>query len=399
MLALLKIPNVRLLFLAQALGMAVPPFNTLLGGIVGSALAPDPRFATLPVALMTVGLAASVVPVAVLMRQKGRRFGFLFANAVAIAGALLAAIAIQGEDFWLFCLATLLLGVNLAAVAQYRFAATENVTQDDVPRAVSLVLLGTLVAAFLGPLLVQSAEATQGISRDAAAYLMLAALLAVSLLLLLRYRDVFAAEKRAAGEARPLREIASQRRFIVAVAASAIGYGVMVFLMTATPVSMHVMDGHALDHTAAVIQAHIAAMYLPSLASGWLIRRFGEARLLLAGIVILFACVAAAMLGREVVHYAVALILLGIGWNFLFVGGTTLLTQAWRPAERFRVQAANDFLVFTVMAAASLASGAAVYSAGWNTLLLVVLPPLAVLFVIVVASLRRLAAPASVSAQ
>lgn len=136
MFALLKIPNVRLLIIAQALGMSVPPFNTLLGGIVGSQLAPDPRLATLPVALMVVGLAISTVPVALMMRRNGRRFGFLFANGVAVFGALLAAIAIQREGFWLFCTATLLLGANAAAVQQYRFAAAENVTQENVPRAV-----------------------------------------------------------------------------------------------------------------------------------------------------------------------------------------------------------------------------------------------------------------------
>lgn len=228
---------------------------------------------------------------------------------------------------------------------------------------------------------------------------MLAALLAVSLLLLVRYRDVPNEPSKSTDlEARSLFEIARQQRFVVAVFAAAAGYGVMVFLMTATPVSMHVIDGHALGHTAAVIQVHIAAMYLPSLASGWLIHRFGEARMLLAGIFFMFACVAVAMLGHEVLHYAVALVLLGVGWNFLFVGGTTLLTKTYRPAERFRVQAANDFLVFTITALASLASGAAVHVTGWNTLLLIVLPPLFVLLVIIIASLRRLSAATAVSA-
>lgn len=395
MFSLLKIPNVRLLFTAQALGMAASSFNTLLGGIIGSRLAPDPRFATLPVALLIVGLAASTVPVALLMRRKGRRFGFMFAAAIAIGGALLAAVAIQRENFWLFCAATPLLGVNLAAVQQYRFAVTENVDSNNIGRAVSLVLLGTLIAAFLGPFIAQSAQAALGLSRDATAYLMLACLLAVSMLLLAKYRDVVAEAAQVSGEARPMREVLTQHRLMVAVLAAAIGYGVMTFLMTATPISMHVVDGHALHHTAAVIQMHIVAMYLPSLASGWLIRRFGEARLLLAGIVMLFGCVIAATAGRELLHYSVALILLGVGWNFLFVGGTTLLAHTYRAAERFRVQAANDFIVFTVTALASLASGAAVHAAGWNTLLLIVLPPLAVLFVVVVAGIRKLAvAPA-----
>lgn len=391
MLVLLKIPNVRLLFIAQALGMALPPFHTLLGGIIGSRLAPDPRFATLPVALVIVGVALSTVPVALLMRRRGRRFGFLFAAGIALAGALLATLAIQHENFWLFSAAAPLFGVNLAAVQQYRFAVTESVSGSDMPRAVSLVLLGTLAAAFLGPLLAQSAEATQGLSRDAVAYLMLAVLLALSMLLLAKYRDMPPDHEEATGAMRPMAEIVTQHRFIVAALAAAVGYGVMTFLMTATPIAMHVVDGHSLDHTAAVIQAHIVAMYLPSLASGWLIRRFGEARLLLAGIVVLFASLAVAGTGHAVGHYSAALILLGIGWNFLFVGGTTLLTHAWRGAERFRVQAANDFMVFTVTALASLASGAAVHAAGWNELLVIAVLPLGALLLVVAAGYRRLA--------
>ncbi len=392
MFALLRIPNVRLLFIAQALGMASTPLNTLLGGIIGTRLAPDPLFATLPVALVIVGTAAAIMPVAMLMRSRGRRFGFMFTTAVAIAGTLLAAVAIELQNFWLFCLATPLLGVNVASVQQYRFAVAENVASADVPRAVSLVLLATLAAAFLGPFLAQRAQAVHDISRDGVAYLMLAGVLAIALLLLSRYRDVQQAESVAQGEARPMRTVLSQHRFIVAALAAAIGYGVMTLLMTATPISMHVVDGHPLHHTATVIQMHIVAMYLPSLASGWLIRRFGEARLLLAGIAILCGCVIAASMGHELMHYSAALILLGVGWNFLFVGGTTLLTHTYRASERFRVQAANDFLVFTVTALSSLASGAAVHAAGWNLLLLGVLPPLAVLFVVVVTGRRRLAA-------
>lgn len=392
MFSLLKIPNVRLLFMAQALGMAASPLNTLLGGIIGSRLAPDPRFATLPVALLIVGLAISTVPVALLMRSKGRRYGFMTAASLALAGALLAAFAIQQENFWLYCAATPLLGANVAAVAQYRFAVAESVESTKVPQAVSLVLLGTLLAAFLGPFLAQTAEAAQGIGREAMAYLLLASVIMISILLLSKYRDV-PAPVAAANDlpARPLAEIITQHRFIVAAMAAAVGYGVMTFLMTATPVSMHVVDGHPIEHTATVIQLHIAAMYVPSLFSGWLIRRFGEARLLLAGIVILGGCVIVASQGHALMHYTAALILLGIGWNFLFVGGTTLLTHTYRASERFRMQAVNDLMVFGTTAIASLASGAAVHLLGWDTLLLVALAPLLVLLLLVGTGTRKLA--------
>lgn len=388
MLRLLRIPNVRLLFIAQALGMATAPFNTLLGGIVGSRLAPTPGLVTLPVALMIVGLAAGTVPVALLMRKSGRRAGFMTAAGVSVAGAGLAAMAIQQGSFWLFCCATLLLGVNAAAIQQYRFAVTENVTPGQVPSAVSLVLLGTLVAAFLGPFLAQSAETAQGMQRDAVAYLMLGATLFLSLLLLSKYRDVTIDETHHDGPARPLGEILRGRLFIIAVVSAAIGYGVMTFLMTATPVSMHVIDGHSLEAAAGVIQAHIVAMYLPSLFSGWLIHRFGEKRLLLVGALILLACVGVATQGHAVLHYGVALVLLGIGWNFLFVGGTTLLTQSYRASERFRVQAVNDFTVFSITASASLASGAAVHLLGWGKLLMVAAVPVVILLLVLALGLR-----------
>lgn len=392
MFSLLRIPNVRLLFMAQALGMAASPLNTLLGGIIGSRLAPSPGLATLPVALAIVGLAVSTVPVALLMRSKGRRHGFMTTASLALAGALLAAFAIQQENFWLFCAATPLLGANLAAVAQYRFAVAESVATTKVPQAVSLVLLGTLLAAFLGPFLAQTAEPALGIGREAMAYLLLAGVIMISILLLSKYRDVPAPATAASDlPARPLAEIVTQHRFIVAAMAAAVGYGVMTFLMTATPVSMHVVDGHPIEHTATVIQLHIAAMYVPSLFSGWLIRRFGEARLLLAGIVILGGCVIVASQGHALMHYTSALILLGIGWNFLFVGGTTLLTQTYRASERFRIQAINDLLVFGTTAIASLASGAAVHLLGWDTLLLIALPPLAVLLLLVGTGIRKLA--------
>lgn len=394
MFALLKIPNVRLLFVAQALGMAASSFNALLGGIIGSGIAPDPALATLPVALSIVGLALGTIPVALMMRRHGRRFGFMFSAGAATAGALLAAIAVQRGDFWLFCAATPLLGFNLAAVQQYRFAVTENVAHADVPQAVSLVLLGTLAAAFLGPFLAESAAPALGLSRYATAYLMLAAVLMIAMLLLAKYRDVAVEQADANAPARPLPGILRQPRFMVAALAAAIGYGVMTFLMTATPIAMHVVDGHALHHTSRVIQLHIAAMYLPSLVSGWLIHRFGEARLLVAGTLILAGCSAIASMGHGVMHYALALILLGVGWNFLFVGGTTLLSQTWRAGERFRAQAANDFLVFSVTACASLASGAAVHALGWERLLLIVLPPLGVMLLVALAVVKRPAAQA-----
>lgn len=299
--------------------------------------------------------------------------------AIATGAAVLAAIAVSREWFALYCLATLLMGANLAFVQQYRFAAAESVPVPLVGKAVSFVLLGTLLAAFLGPELANRASPALGLGQYPVAYLMLAAVLVLAMLVLARYEN--AAPPKAGDDApsRPLRTILRQPGYRVAVLTAATGYGVMTFLMTATPISMHIKDGHSLGHTAFVIQSHIAAMYLPSLFSGWLIQRFGERRLLIAGIVVFAATLVVASLERSVVQYWFALVLLGVGWNFLFVGATTLLTRQYEPGERFRAQAANDFLVFSVTAAASLLSGTVIHGWGWQAMVWVAGVPLLLL--------------------
>lgn len=375
--------NLYVLAIAQALCMAVSPFNTLVGGIVGFRLAPTPALATLPVALMIVGLAASTIPAALIMRRSGRRAGFMLGAAVASAAALLAAIAVSREWFAVFCLATFLMGSNLAFVQQYRFAAAESVAPSHIGKAVSFVLLGTLLAAFLGPELANRATPALGLGHYPVAYLMLAAVLGIAMLVLWRYQDAPRSAEPAIGARPPLREIWRQPGYLLAVAAAATGYGVMTFLMTATPISMHVKDGHSLGHTAFVIQSHIAAMYLPSLFSGWLIARFGERRLLLAGVGFFLACLLVASHGRGLAQYWFALVFLGIGWNFLFVSGTTLLARLTRGPERFRAQAANDFTVFSITALASLFSGAAVHAWGWDVMLWLALAPLLILVLLV----------------
>lgn len=388
--------NLLVLAAAQALFMGASPLNTLIGGIVGSRIAPTPALSTLPVALMIVGLALSTVPAARYMERVGRRRGFMTGAAIAVGAALMAAMAITRENFWMFCAATLVLGSNLAFVQQYRFAAAESVKPAQVPKAVSIVLLGTLVAAWLGPQLGKMAEPAMGIGREAMAYILLAVVLAIGMLLLAKLKDVKPVEHSTAPghEARSLREVFGQRGFLIAVLAASCGYGVMSFLMTATPISMHVKDGFSLDNTALVIQSHIAAMYLPSLFSGVLIRKLGEPLLMLTGIAALGICIAIGFLGHEFHHYWFTLVLLGIGWNFLFVSATTLLTKQYRASERYRAQAANDFTVFSITAAASLLSGTAIEYLGWEGLLTVSIVPLVLLTVMLLVNWSKLREPA-----
>lgn len=372
--------NLAILLLGQCVATGGTVLVVTIGGIVGVALSPDPALGTLPMSLMVVGTAASAVPAAMLMQRIGRRPGYAAASLLAAGAALLAAWAVTTASFVLFCFATLLIGVNVAFSQQYRFAAAESVPVHQAGQAVSLVLVGAVGGALLGPAVVTRAAGLHAEVPFAGPFLVMAGLYVAAALLLALLREPRVALDAGPREpARPLRELAVQRLFMVAVLAGVVGQGVMTFIMTATPISMHVMDGFSLTETAAVIRTHVLAMYLPSLASALLIGWLGAVRLMWLGLAAFAATVSIALQGHEYLHYWVSLLLLGVGWNFLFVGGTTLLVQSYRPAERFTAQAANDFSVFGVAALGSLLAGSVVHAAGWEGVLWGSLPALLVM--------------------
>ncbi|HSG90184.1 MAG TPA: MFS transporter [Pseudomonadales bacterium] len=375
--------NLAILITAQMCFTSGSILLVTIGGIVGSRIAPSPALATLPVSLMVVGTALATVPAALLMQRFGRRAGFCGAALIGIAGSLAGARAMGGDVFWLFCAAALTIGFTLAFAQQFRFAAAESVVPERAGQAVSFILLGSIGGALLGPELVARSAAWDAAHPFRAALVALAGLQALAGLLLLGLRPVRAVEAAAdATPPRPLGEIVRTPLFAVAVLGGLVGQGVMTFLMTATPVSMHVVDGHGMVETAEVIRAHVVAMYLPSLVSAALIARFGPHRLMAVGAAAMVATVALGLSGQAVIHYWFALVLLGVGWNFLFVGGTTLLVGTYRPSERFRAQAVNDFSVFGTSALASLLAGTVMLQLGWTTLLLLALPPLVLILVV-----------------
>ncbi len=370
-----------LLFLAQLVGVSTSVTAVQIGGIVGNTLAARPELATLPLSFAIVGTALSTIPAALLMQRFGRRIGFSIGALVGAGGLLLAAAALRAESFVGFCTALSLLGFNLACVQQYRFAAAESVPKDRVSRAISLVLLGSIGGAFAGPRLVSSlVSPTDGY---VPVFLVLAAaLVAVSLMLFALLGDATGSEEfEEPKERTPLRQLARQPGYLLAVAAGALSYGVMTFVMTATPLSMHVHDGHSLDHTGWVITAHVLAMYLPSLVSGALIDRFGPRKMMMIGLVLLASTILVGLSGRDLHHYTAALIALGVGWNLLYIGATTALVGTYQPQDRFRAQAVNEFSVFTSSALASLLSGALLHIYGWGLVLLIPLPFLLLLTV------------------
>jgi len=346
--------------------MTAAPVMVFLGGIIGTGLAPDPQWATLPIVLMVIGTASFVMPAALFMKSFGRKAGFISSALMASFAGLLAVYSLVEHNFFLFCLAALLVGGHMAFVVQYRFAAAENVNANQVGKAVSMVMLSGVFAAWLGPEVANTFKEASSFGLYTGSFFGLSTLMAITAFVFMFYHeDVFSNES-FDQPARPILTIIKQPLFIVASLSSAMGFGIMSFIMTATPISMHIVDGLSLDKTAVVIQSHIIAMYLPSLIVGQLMEGFGIRNTMLLGVAAMLICIVMALAGNALPNYWMALIALGIGWNFLFIGGTTLLTHTYHPHERFNVQAINDFFVFGFQAIASLASGVLMHAFGWN---------------------------------
>ena len=374
--------NLLVLCICQLISATGTIVMVTLGGIIGAQLTSNPAWATLPASIWVVATAATTIPAALIMRRVGRPLGFCL-GALSASGALLIAVwALRSESFAGFLAATAIFGINMAFAQQYRFAAIESTASRFAGRAVSLVLIGSVGGALLGPTILQLTNATDGVYERTMLALAGLYLVCAVCALLLRRTDQ-GEDSTDQSEHRPLRTIAKQPLFIVAVLGGAAGYGVMVFVMTATPLSMHVVDGFSLEQTASVIRAHVLGMYLPSFFSGYLIDRLGVTRMLGIGAMLLLTALLIGTTGHELNHYWVSLIFLGVGWNFMFVGGTTLLTYTYTKSERFNAQAVNEFIVFGTTAVGSLLAGTIMYAFGWFTTVAAPIP----LLVIVLAAI------------
>lgn len=375
----MSVRNLVLLFICQLISATGSIVIVTLGGILGSGLASQKALATLPVSMMVVSVAATTIPASMLMRRIGRRNGFALASVSAALAVLLAAFALYRESFLLFTISGAAFGINMAFTQQYRYAAAESVEPRYAARAISLVLLGAIGGAFAGPELVTRGGTWLAGVPYAGTLVGLSIMYLVQAFLFMLLQPLRGEEpgiKRSTG--RPLREIVAQPVFIVAVLGGTAAYGVMTLIMTATPLSMHINDGYSMADTAGVIRSHVIAMYLPSLVSGFLIEKLGTVRLMAAGGIGLFAACIVGLQGQSLMHYWFALVLLGAGWNFLYVGGTTMLTLTYAISERFRAQAVNEFSVFGTSATASLLAGTVIHLYGWYTLVLVPMPLLVV---------------------
>ena len=356
--------NVALLCASQALLFTNNTILISINGLAGFALAEDKSLATLPVTAYVVGAALTTIPVSQLMRRIGRVNGFSIGTLIGILGALICGFAVYSHSFWTLCAGTLVMGIYNASGQYYRFAAADVASIDFKSKAISLVMAGGLVGGILGP---QTSKMTKDIlpAEFLGSYLALIGFCIVALTLqrMMSIPRLTAAEQKDQG--RPLSEIARQPAFIVAVLSGMIGYGVMNLLMTATPLAMQ-SCAHPFSDAAFVIQWHVIAMFAPSFVTGSLIKRFGVRTIMFTGVLLSLCCVAIALSGVDVMHFWIALVLVGVGWNFMYLGGTTLLTETHTPAEKAKVQGANDMAIFITMAISSASSGWLFTARGWE---------------------------------
>lgn len=374
--------TVLMLALCQALGMTGMSIVSTTASIVGSMLAPERALSTLPIAVQMTGMMTATIPAALLMARIGRRPGFWIGAALGATGAAIAVTALFHAAFAWFCVGTFLLGAYNGVGQQYRFAAAEIADEGFRSKAISLVLAGGVVSAIFGPQTAKWSSELFAPVLFAGCYVVIIGLCCAAAVLLCFIDLPKPAPPALRSGGRPFLEIAAQPTFIAAAIAGMVGYGVMSLVMTATPIAM--LDcGHVFGDAAFVLQWHALGMFAPSFVTGHLIARFGVVRILLTGAALLLLCCAINLAGLAVANFWAANVALGVGWNFLFIGATTLLTRTYTAEEKGKVQALNDFLIFGTVAVSSFASGALLSGVGWSMVQIAIMPLVAIAAVVV----------------
>lgn len=372
--------NIARLSAAQALAGANTTVIYATAAIIGNTLAPTPALATMPISVFVVGMAASTLPAGAIAQRHGRRATFLVGTACGIVVGLLSALAIWLGSFWLYSFAMLFGGAYAAVVLSFRFAAAECVDTQDRARALSTVMAAGVAAGVIGPQLVTYTMNLWQPHLFVATYIAQAAVALLSACILAGVSLPIPKRDRQAFTGRPLGQIARQPAFIVAVICGIVSYTLMNFLMTSAPLAMH-LCGLPQEASNLGLQWHVIGMYAPSFFTGRLINRFGAPRIVLAGLLLLACAAVAGLAGQTVGHFWTSLTLLGLGWNFGFIGASAMVLETHRPEEKNKVQALNDFLVFGTMVVGSLSSGSILALEGWHVVCLIVFPPIAVALV------------------
>jgi MFS family permease len=377
--------NLWIITASQIFSFTPAPVNVFLSGIIGSSLSPVKSLQTVPTSLMIIGVAVFSFFAAKIMSRIGRKAGFLSAAFFSTLSVLLAAYAVWDENFYLFCLTCFFIGNGMAFTHQYRFAAAESVKRSFIPKALSIIMLATIFSALLGPNIANFSKDLINGHLFVGSYLSLAILTFIPVIFLGFYSPKAEPLRIKEYKGRSYFELISQPRFLQAVTSAAFAYAVMSFLMTATPINMHITENYSLNKTSIVIQLHIASMFLPSLITGNLLRKFGHSKIIYAGVFFYVLTILLSFLEPSFFNYLFSLVFLGTGWNFLYLSGTGLLVLSYKEEEKFKAQGFNDILVFSIQALASLSAGYMLSMTSWKTMNLIAIP---FLLLIVVSSIR-----------
>ena len=368
--------NLSLLILSQVFGFTAANVTVFLSGIIGSQISPIKSLSTFPPSIYVVGIALSTIFAARIMSVIGRRLGFIFASIGSSLACLLAAFAVYYNNFIVFSLSCFFLGTGMAFIHQYRFAAAESIEKEKAPKAVSMLLLAGIVSAFIG---ISLANYTKDLISGyvyVGSYLALACLTIMPAIFLSFYKN----SKEKSNEVdtnlkvRSYKEFLSDPRFLQAMFAATFGYVVMAFLMTATPISMHFIHNISVDKVGIVIQFHVLGMFLPSLITGNLVNKFGYSKIMYGGVFFYILTIILSLFEPTFLNYFISLIFLGIGWNFLYISGTSLLVTTYSPYEKFKAQGFNDLVVFSATAIGSLSAGILISMTSWKIINFMCIP-------------------------
>jgi len=377
--------NLWIITVSQIFSFTPAPVNVFLSGIIGRSLSPIKSLQTVPTSLMIVGVAIFSFFAAKIMSRIGRKAGFLSAALFSTLSVLLGAYAVWDKNFYLFCLACFFIGNGMAFTHQYRFAAAESVVKAFIPKALSIIMLASIFSALLGPNIANFNKDLISGHLFVGSYLSLAVLTFIPVLFLTFYNPKKELKIAKEYKGRSYFKLISQPRFLQAVVSAAFAYAVMSFLMTATPINMHVIEHYSLNKTGIVIQLHIVSMFLPSLITGNLLRKFGHSKVIYIGVIFFLIAILLSFLESSFFIYLFSLVFLGIGWNFLYLSGTGLLVLSYKEEEKFKAQGFNDILVFSTQALASLSAGYMLSITSWKTMNLIAVP---FLILIIISSIR-----------
>ncbi|MDA9723207.1 MFS transporter [Candidatus Pelagibacter sp.] len=377
--------NVWLLFASNAFAFSVAPVTVFLSGIIGTNISPIKSLSTLPMSLSIVGTAIFIIAASKIMSITGRKKGFIFSSITTSLFALLAAYSVLKQNFILYSFSCFCLGFGMAFAHQYRFAAAESVDKKQAPKAISLLLFAGILSALLGPNLANFGKNIISDGLYVGSYLCLSLLTLSSIIFLIFYKENKIINNKKNLKGRTILELISQPRFLQALVSSSFAYAVMSFLMTATPISMHIHDDMTLNSTSFVIQFHIISMFLPALITGNLIKKYGHSKIMHFGVLFFIFTIMLSYFDQTVINYLFSLAFLGLGWNFLFISGTSLLVLNYKEEERFKAQGFNDFIVFSIQATASLTAGIVLSFTSWKIMNILCIP---FLIIIIFTTLR-----------